>query len=126
MIRPKRTSVVEEFVIISVGIDSSLHFGDTYAITPSSKVFALSRKIPTFRGDEGSFNYPIFTRPAAWPKDDEPVHVNTNNVNAYIKVDRVKILATAVAAVVQVGSNCIIRSENRTKHIRQLNMELVP
>ncbi|WP_128894723.1 spore germination protein GerPE [Longirhabdus pacifica] len=123
----KRTSVLKELYITNIGEDSTLRIGDTYAITPYSLVYALQRKIPTFRGDEGNFEpYSVFRKDIPLPEITEQVNLNIINENPYIHVGRVKIIATSVAPVVHIGSNCIIRSESRTLNIRQFNSTSVP
>jgi spore germination protein PE len=117
----KRISIVKGIHINAMLFSATLQVGDNLIIAPSSRVFAVQREFPAFIGNEGNLNsYPTFTRPIPMPIVSERIQLSVRNVNPFIHVDSLKIIGASTASVIQIGSNQIIHSENRTKHIRQL------
>lgn len=117
----KRFSIVRNVKIRTLLFSAIFQVGDNLVIAPKSRVFAVQREIPTFIGNEGNFfEFPIFSKPIPQPLVEEQIHVSTQNVQPYIQVDHLDVLGVSTAAVIQIGSNKVIVTENRTKHIRQL------
>lgn len=116
----KRISVVKAVNIKSVSNSSLFQAGDNLVVAPYSRVFAVQREIPTYIGNEGNFNYPVFTAPVPVPFLDEQVQIAVRNANPLIEVGFLDIIGVSTSSVVQIGSNRAIQAENRTKHIRQL------
>lgn len=115
-----RISTVKNINISAVDYSSIFQVGDNYFLRPRSKVLAIQREIPVFIGNEGHFDFPIFTKPIPKPIVDEQVKMNILNKNPFIKVNNINIIGISSAGVFLVGSSKYVDAENRTKHIRQL------
>jgi spore germination protein PE len=114
-----RISIVDDINVNSVGVASTLQIGDSEAMVPRSRAFALQREHPIYFGNEGSFSaFPIFSRPIPRPVINENVHMEIINESPVIKVKDVNILSVSAASIVQTGSTKWIDSEARIKHIR--------
>ncbi|HUC92749.1 MAG TPA: spore germination protein GerPE [Paenibacillus sp.] len=116
----KRLSLVGTVNIRSVTNSSLFQAGDNVVVAPYSRVFAVQREIPSYIGNEGNFNYPVFTAPIPMPIVDEQVQVSVRHAKPLIQVGCLDIVGVSTSSVVQIGSNRVIQAENRTKHIRQL------
>lgn len=100
---------------------SIIQVGDCVAVTPYSNVLAVQRHLPQFEGSEGNFNaFSIFRQKVPEIILDEDYRLNIRNDTPDICVDVVDIYVLSVAAVLQIGSNKIIDTQNRTKNIRHL------
>ncbi|EXX85775.1 spore gernimation protein [Paenibacillus darwinianus] len=115
-----RLSLVGTVKIRTILFSAIFQAGDNLVIAPSSSVFAVQREVPTYLGNEGNFNDPLFTAPIPRPIQDEQVQVSIRNVKPLIQVGSLDIIGVSTASVVQIGSNRLIQAESRMKHIRQL------
>ncbi|MBM4764197.1 spore germination protein GerPE [Bacillus sp. B15-48] len=116
----QRTTSVTELEVNSVAIASVLHIGDSKIIHGDSRALAVQRQAEIFYGNEGHFNFPIFTEPVPLPPIEEDVQMFRQNYNPVIKIRKVDIIGISSSAVVQLGNTGHITMLNRTKHIRQL------
>lgn len=117
----KRTSIVNDTKINSIGLSGVFEVGDSVQITPRSKALAIQRQKQLFFGNEGDFDqFSIFSK--SIPKPDFPINISVNQYNhsPLIKVNHIRVLAVSFASVYQIGSTHCINSEARIKHIRQL------
>ncbi|PYI55740.1 spore germination protein GerPE [Paenibacillus flagellatus] len=122
-----RLSVVDDISVNEVTFSSTLLVGDIEDVKPRTMALAVQREVPTFRGDEGSFeSFPIFKRPIPRPVPDEPVAMTINNARSLIRVGWVDVLSVSTSSLLQVGSSRSIDAETRTKHIRQLRSRSAP
>ena len=115
-----RISVVKNININAVEYTSVFQVGDSYFIRPRNMILAVQREIPIYNGNEGHFNFPIFTKPIPKPIINENVKMNIINLKPIIKVNNINIIGVTSSGIFQVGSSSYINTENRTKHIRQL------
>lgn len=117
----KRLSIVKDVKIDAVTLGSIAQFGDNEVIEPESRALAVQREKELFFGDEGNFQaYPIFTANIPEPSFKSDVRMKIHHSNPIIQVGSIEILGVSAASVFQVGSNRVIDSETRIKHIRQL------
>jgi spore germination protein PE len=115
----KRTALVGDIQINGVSTSSIVHIGDTVAIRPRNRVFAVQRQIPTFWSNEGDFEqYPIFSTPIPLPAA-VPIRMSVDNLCSIIQVGRAQILGISSSSIMQVGNNRTIDAEARIKNIRQ-------
>lgn len=121
-----RISLVGFFKVIEIKLSSIVQFGDSLCLTPETKVLAVLRSQSSYYGDEGDFNYPIFTNPIPGPSLDEELEMEIINESPYIKVESIKIIGVSASGIVQIGSNQCIDAESRIKHIRQMIWEDLP
>lgn len=117
---PKRISVVNYLEVDIITLGSVLEVGDADEITPRHKALAVQREKELFYGTEGNFNYPVFTRPIPQPVMHTPVNITRRNESNFIKVNYIDIISVSLASIAQIGSNRIVDTEARVKHIRQL------
>ena len=115
-----RTSIVKNINISAIDFSSVFQVGDSYYVKPRSMVLAVQREISVFNGNEGHFNFPIFSKPIPKPIINENVKMNIINKKPVIKVNNINIIGVSTSGIFQVGSTPYIDTENRTKHIRQL------
>ncbi|SHE09938.1 Probable spore germination protein gerPE [Chlamydia abortus] len=115
-----RISMVGFMKVNLIKFSSIIQIGDSLCLTPEAKVLAVQRSQSSYYGDEGDFNYPIFTNPIPSPLSEEEVEMQIIDESPYIKVEAIRILGLSVAAIVQIGSNHCIDAESRIKHIRQI------
>ncbi len=115
-----RVSIVNAIKIDNVGLSSTLFVGDNLLIHPKSYVVAVQQKYPTYLHDVNEFAAPIFHYPIHIYRDPEVVRTSIRNESPVIKVDRIKIIAASVSAVVQIGSTGAIRAQTRLKHARRI------
>jgi spore germination protein PE len=117
----RRISTVHDVLILNVEFSSIVHLGDNVVIKPRSKALAVNRELPVYLGNEGEFaNYPLFSRPIPQLEASELIEMDIHNKSGFIKVNHIKILGIAEAAVFQVGSCEVIDAESRIKQFRQL------
>ncbi|WML49624.1 spore germination protein GerPE [Neobacillus sp. PS3-34] len=76
-----------------------------------------------FFGNEGSFDYPVFTEPIPLPPITEPFRMYRQNINPVIRVSSIDLIGATAASVIHIGSTCHVQLEARIKHIRQLGEE---
>ncbi|CAM3511026.1 spore germination protein GerPE [Marinicrinis lubricantis] len=115
----KRISAVGAIRIKSIQFSSVFQVGDNAAVTPTSRALAVQRQISEYNDEEGDFGFPIYKRKIRHMSLTEPLELTRRSVDPFITVDRVNIFGISVSAVFQVGSNRLIDSDSRTKHIRQ-------
>lgn len=115
-----RLSIVDKFKLRTLSYSSILEVGDSNQILPYSLALAVQREQEIFFGNEGHFNYPVFTTPIPRPLITEQIQINTINESPKIYVHSVDITAASVSGVIQIGSTNTIQGESRIKHIRQL------
>ncbi|GAA3404370.1 spore germination protein GerPE [Paenibacillus hodogayensis] len=118
-----RTSTVWHIHIKEVGLASTCLIGDCIEVKPVSKALAVQRQTSVFSGNEGSYDqFPLFSRSLAMPEPSpmDDVRMDVSTRDPFIRVQAVDIISVSSSSVLQVGSNCAIRSEVRVKHIRQL------
>lgn len=119
--RCNRTVVVRDLVLNSITSASVLQVGDSAAVRPRSRVFAVQREIAFFLLDEGGFsNYPLFTQTIPQPSLEHNVHLRIFNENPAILVYGIDITAIAASSVVKLGNTRLIDAESRILNIRQL------
>lgn len=117
----KRTSVVNEAHINSIGTSSVFEIGDCTHIHALSRALAVQREREYFFGNEGHFaDYDIFSQDIPFLPITESMAHETIQLHPFIKVNTIKITAIAASSVVQIGSNKHIHAESRIKHIRHL------
>lgn len=115
-----RLSLVDHLNLRSLAYSSILEIGDSNRILPYSKALAVQRQEEIFFGNEGHFNYPIFTTPIPRPLISERIQINKVNESMAIHVHSVDITAASIAGVIHIGSTNHIEGESWIKHIRQL------
>jgi len=122
-----RVSTVGNLKVLSINYSAILHMGDCVALTPRSEVLAVQRQVSNYLGDEGNWDsFQTFRQPIPEVLVDETVRLSIRNDSPWLAVGSMKIIGLAAAAVVQIGSNKLIDSENRTLHIRQLTRGIRP
>lgn len=117
-----RRSVVSTVDVYSAQLSSIVLFGDAAGLNTQSRVFAVQREVTDFLGNEGDdlSRFKIYSQPVPEPEVDKSVSFRSVNESPDIRVGDVKIYGMSVSAVFQVGSNPLVETDNRTKHIRQL------
>ncbi|MFY4774277.1 spore germination protein GerPE [Metabacillus sp. RGM 3146] len=104
-----------------MGISSVFNIGDSDAITPRTKIFAVQREAEIFYDGEGDFSqYEIFNTPLIKPVKNETVNTSFCNEKHAINVQYVKVLALSSSAVFHIGSSNLVDAVARIKHTRQL------
>jgi spore germination protein PE len=114
-----RLTVIGNVKIDILLFGSVAFFGDNRLIKPTSWILAVRRDIPTYFGNEGSFDYPTFAKivprlaeggePRMSKRDEGP-----------IRVGGVKVVGISTASVFQAGSTDTIQSKVWVKQFRQL------
>lgn len=116
-----RSSKVGYVRLISAQLGSILQAGDCFAVSPRSQVFAVQRQVSEYEGNEGNLKeFRIFSQNIPEPVIDEEYSVTTTNRNKEIAVGSLQITGLSAASVIQIGSNRVVDTENRTINIRQL------
>ncbi|TNJ68353.1 spore germination protein GerPE [Paenibacillus hemerocallicola] len=116
-----RISAVKNISINEVGLGSIFIAGDCVVVTPRSIALAIQRQTSRYNGNEGSFQaYPIYSRPIPLPSPSDEVHITETNLSGFIHVGAVDIISISSSSILQTGSNAMIETESRTKHIRQI------
>jgi len=117
----QRTSVVNN-INVKTGIFSSiLEIGDSHLIQGFSRALAVQREAEIYFGDEGKFEqYSTFLEPIPQLSINENIIMNKQNLNPFIKIINMDILAISTSSIVHIGNTCHVSLENRTKHFRQL------
>lgn len=116
-----RISAVKNININSIVLSSVFQIGDINIINPRTKVIAVQREIPVFRIDEtDDIAYPIFSRPIPKPIPTEPINIRRINKVPIIEVNNINVSGISTSGICQIGSNKIIDSEARIKHIRHI------
>jgi spore germination protein PE len=100
---------------------SIVFIGDNVVIDASLKAIAVQREVADFWDDEGDFAaYPLFSQPIPEPAPVAEADFVVDNSDSSILVDRMRVVAMADSAVLQIGSNKLINGEARIKQFRQL------
>jgi spore germination protein PE len=116
-----RTTVIGAVRILSVQLSSIVQAGDSVAVSPRSQVLAVQRQVSEYEGDEGNFDqFRIYRQNIPEPLLDEIFSFSVRNESAEIRVGTVQVLGISASSALLFGSNKVIDTENRTKHIRQL------
>jgi spore germination protein PE len=116
-----RTSVVGSVRILSTQLSSIVQAGDSVAVSPRSEALAVQRQVADYYADEGNFgSFRIFRQNIPEPLLDESWSFSVRNDNPFIQVGYIHILGISASSVLQIGSNKLVDTESRTKHIRQL------
>ncbi|MFC4617755.1 spore germination protein GerPE [Camelliibacillus cellulosilyticus] len=114
-----RISVVDTIEDHNISLAGNFIIGDTYALKPVIRTFAIQREYPQFLGNEGDFNdFPIFSVSLLKANIYEKVNTTFINDHPIIKVDHVKINSIAGASIVQVGSTQDTYTQSRILNIR--------
>lgn len=116
-----RTSKVGTIDVQSIVFSSTFQIGDSTFLLPRSKALAVQREHPFFLAREGGLEeYDMFKQPLPRPKITERIRMKTYQHRPLITVGNVSLWGVSASSVFQVGSNIVIDSEARVKHIRQL------
>ncbi|WOD62595.1 spore germination protein GerPE [Niallia taxi] len=116
----QRTSVVDNVRLNVASFSSTVEFGDISYYQAFSRALAVQRERKTFFGNEGPFDYPIFSEPIPIPPITENINIMYHQTKPIIKVKNLDITAVSASSLLQVGSTRHIYAETRIKHIRQL------
>jgi spore germination protein PE len=117
----QRTAVVNDVNIHTVSISSVFQIGDSKLIQGYSRALAVQREAEIFYGNEGNFaEFPIFSEPLLLPAISEEVHMSQQNLNPFIKIEKINIIGVSSSAIVHLGNTKHVSLEARVKHIRQL------
>ncbi|WP_286170513.1 spore germination protein GerPE [Bacillus sp. NTK071] len=116
-----RSSLVNWINILSVDSSGTVQIGDSNQITPETKIFAIQREKPIFKGNEYEDLSPfsIYSQQLPIPLLTEAINHVTVHENPVIKVNSIQVLGVAASGVIHVGSTRTIQSESRVKNIRQ-------
>ncbi|WP_193726689.1 spore germination protein GerPE [Paenibacillus guangzhouensis] len=107
----------------SISSSAILIVGDALRLNPDSKALIFQQETPTYIETDGDFNkYSIFSKEIPEPTELIPVQMNIVNESKFINVSELQITGVDTSSIVQIGSNCSIESESRSKQIRQLNL----
>jgi spore germination protein PE len=115
----KRCSLVNELSGISLSFSSVYQLGDSQTIFSTTKALAVQREKEYFLGSEGSFDSDVFNKTVELPPVESNVIVNRMNLSP-IKVNCMKVQATAFSSIIHIGNTCNVYMDSRVKHIRQL------
>lgn len=115
-----RVSFVNHLSAVTVSNSSVVQLGDALAVTPTFYGLAVQRAISTFSQREGiQAKDPIYTRPIPIPVVNEQVTMTKIDLQPFISVNQLRVIAMGNASIMQVGTTRYIESEARTKHVRQ-------
>lgn len=116
-----RSSLVNWIYVSSQDSSSVIQIGDSNQITPTTKIYALQRQLPTFNDNEldDLSQYPIYSQSIPLPLLTESLRQTTIHENPVIKVGGIRIIGLAASSVLHVGSTRTIQAESRIKHNRQ-------
>lgn len=118
-----RISFVKRVQVDSISASAILIVGDAQRLNPTSKALLFQQESPTYLETDGDFNeYAIFSKEIPEPTELIPVQMNIINESKYINVGALIITGVDTSSIIQIGSNCSIESESRSKQIRQLIM----
>ncbi len=116
----KRISVVKSLYIHSLLFSAISHIGDSYTLSPESKVFAVARELPVYHDIEDDLpDYPVFTEQIPIPEITEHVNVTIKNESPTITTGSISIIGVSTSAIVHIGSTEHIDAQSRIKHLRQ-------
>ncbi|MCA1056415.1 spore germination protein GerPE [Rossellomorea aquimaris] len=118
----KRYSIVNELSGVTLSFSSVYQLGDSQNIFSTTKAFAVQREKEFFLSSEGRFDSDVFNKPIELPPPNPRVTVNRLNL-APIKVNCLKIRATAFSSIVHIGNTCNVYMDSRVKNVRQLEGE---
>lgn len=121
-----RLSSVQSLRTEILSFSSVMQIGDSTFVNAFSRALAVQRQDEIFLGNEGSFDYPVFTEPIPLPPITEAVRMHRQNVNPVIRVSSIDLIGATAASVIHIGSTCHVQLEARIKHIRQLRDEGKP
>jgi spore germination protein PE len=116
----QRSSCVDTLKLDIVAFASTVQLGDSCIINGLSRALAVQREEEVFLGNEGSYNYPVFSEPIPFLPIDEDISYLTHNLNPIIKVKKIRITGMSSASILHVGNGQNISMEVRVKHIRHL------
>lgn len=117
----KRTSVVNQVKLISLGSASMFEIGDSNGIQSYTRALAVQRERELFYSNEGNLeNYDIFSQDIPFEPLTEILTYESTHIVPCIKVNNINITACSTSAVFHIGSTKNIYTESRIKHIRHL------
>ena len=116
----RRTSIVDELKIDTVLLSSVVEIGDSSLIQGFSRALAVGRERSLFFGNEGSFNYSVFSEPIPFESVETNFTMQTEQLHPIIKVHSIDLTGVSASSVIHIGSSTHISMEARVKHIRQL------
>ncbi|WP_059172968.1 spore germination protein GerPE [Bacillus sp. FJAT-27445] len=117
----QRVSKVDNVFVKSVLFSSTILIGDSVRIFGYSRAIAVQREAEIFFSDEGDFTqYKVFLEPIPLPEINEPIFIDSFQLNPVIRVGTIDVTGLSAASIIQVGSTPTISMEARIQHIRQL------
>jgi spore germination protein PE len=122
-----RISKVSSIQAKTILFSSTLQIGDCRFINGHSKILAMHRRTNIDTIDDIDFtDYPIFDTPAVFLPIQEPMHLQTTNLQPFISVGTVKIIGMSSASLGAIGNIDHIRMQSRVKNIRKLSPPFKP
>jgi spore germination protein PE len=122
-----RISNVSTIDVKTISFSSSLQIGDCGFINGHSKVLAMHRRTNIDTIDDIDFtDYPIFDTPAVFLSIQEPMHLQTTNLQPYISVGTVKVIGISSASLNAIGNIDHIQMQSQIKNIRKLSPPFKP
>jgi spore germination protein PE len=118
----KRYSIVNELSGITLSFSSVYQLGDSQTIFSTTKAFAVQREKEFFLSSEGRFEAEVFNESIELPPANPGISVSRLNLSP-IKVNCMKVDATAFSSIVHIGNTCNVYMDSRVKHIRQLESD---
>ena len=116
-----RSSLVNWMYVSSHDSSAVIQIGDSNQITPKTKIYALQRQLPIFKGNEVEdlTQYPIYSQSIPLPLLTESLRQTTIHENPIIKVGSIRVIGVAASSVLHIGSTRTIQTESRVKHNRE-------
>ncbi len=116
-----RSSLVNWIYVSSHDSSAVIQIGDSNQITPKTKIYALQRQLPIFKGNEVEdlTQYPIYSQSIPLPLLTESLRQTTIHENPIIKVGSIRVIGLAASSVLHIGSTRTIQTESRVKHNRE-------
>jgi spore germination protein PE len=121
MNRQTRVSQVGELSIASIQTSSIVFIGDNVVIDAHLQAIAVQREVADFLEDEGNFaDFRLFGQAIPEPSPEPGAEFAVDNCESCLQVDRMRVIAMADSAVLQIGSTRLVSGEVRVKQLRQL------
>jgi len=118
-----RISFVKLIQVDSISASAILIVGDAQRLNPDSKALLFQQETSSYLETDGDFNeFSVFSKEIPEPTELIPVQMNIVNESKFINVRELAITGVDTSSIVQIGSNCSIECESRSKQIRQLNL----
>ena len=92
-----RSSLVNWIYVSSQDSSAVIQIGDSNQITPTTKIYALQRQLPTFNDNEleDLSQYPIYSQSIPLPLLTESLRQTTIHENPVIKVGGIRVLGVS-------------------------------